>query len=302
MKAILASLTLAFALPSCDSSQAQTESPSGKHKSTAIIQILPSTPVLGDPALRTENFIANEIASLSMGEVIKLAAHLTGLETRGLKMEDIKNSIQVDEIAGTDMARITVHSADARDPKDTVNGIIEAYIQIRRENQSSITERALDALDEQIMAQSDLGQDRRKDMMVLIQQYGIPFFEESASPLGKTELEMFSESRKRLSTMENERDLLQAKIKVLKENKGAQEELALQLKVLDAQIEALGETVDDRQGDTVDLALKQHTYIQAKEAYLQSRDMLRDMKIRREEARVALRMPINPLIIRQKPE
>ena len=54
--------TLLFALPSCDSARADNQS---GETSTAIVQILPSSLVLADPAIRTDNFIANEIASIS---------------------------------------------------------------------------------------------------------------------------------------------------------------------------------------------------------------------------------------------
>lgn len=295
-KALLAAASLTL-LPSCDSASGDKNSPSGDKHSTAIVQILPSTPVMADPALRTDHFIANEIASLSFGVVVKQAA--TGLK---LDPNDVRAALTVEAIPGTDMARITATSDQPGQAKDIVNKIMVTYLDTRRGIERNQSERALEALDNELIAQSDLVQDHRKDLTVLIQQYGIPFFEDVQNPLGETELEMFAASRKRLLDLQIESALLKAKLRAIEENKAEREMLMPQIEILEYQIAALSEIVDDRQGDTVDLSLKQHTYTQAKESYLQARSMLRDMKTRQQEARVALKMPLDAIIVRQQAE
>ncbi len=300
LKSLFAAFTLVLLLPSCDPASEDDHTPSGKHQSTAVIQILPSTPVLADPALRTENFIANEIASLSMGEVLRQAASKNGWKNRNIKVEDVQKSLKAERITGTDMARITVYSDDAALAKETVEGIIEAYIFIRQRTEVDMSERRLAALDHELIAQSDLVQDLRKDLTVLIQQYGIPYFQSAPNPVGQTELELFATSRKQLQKLKIESTLLKGKLRVLEGNQAEREKLVPQIEVLAAQIDALGDIVDDRQDDTVDLSLKQHTYQQAKDTYEQSLGMLQSMKARQQEARIARKMPLTPLIIRQK--
>ena len=52
--------------------------------------------------------------------------------------------------------------------------------------------------------------------------------------------------------------------------------------------------------ETVELSLKQHNYNQAKEDYEQTRDMLREMKIKQQEARLLLKMPKTPVTIHER--
>lgn len=286
-KILLTAVSIALLLPSCDSAPGNKE-PSGSHESTAIIQILPTTPVLSDPGYRTENFIDNEIASLSMGAVITRAIEEKNWKEQGLNLEDIQNSLKVARIPGTDMARITAFSDDKFTAKKIVESIIDAYVSNRKKVEVDLSERSLEALDSELIAQSELVQDHRKDLTVLIQQYGIPYFHNAPNPLGKTELAMFIASRERLLEIEIEAALLEAKDEREK------------LKIIHAEIQALQKITDERQDDTVDLSLKQYTYNKAKEAYEQARSLFHTMKETQQEARVALKMPRTPIIIRQR--
>ncbi|MFT6242912.1 MAG: hypothetical protein ACJAQT_005024 [Akkermansiaceae bacterium] len=252
---------------------------------------------MADPALRTNHFIANEIASLSIGEIVKLTAAELKLDYK-----DVSEALKVEAIPGTDMARITATSDQPGQAKAIVDKVIVIYLNTRKGIEVTQAQRTLDALDGELIAQSDLVQNYRKDLTILIQQYGIPFFEDVQNPLGETELEMFTASRKRLLELQIESALLKAELRALEENKTEGEKLLTQIEILEYQIDALSEIITDRQNDTVDLSLKQHTYTQAKETYLQSRDMLREMKDRQQEAHVALKMPRPSLIVRQQAE
>jgi len=58
----------------------------------------------------------------------------------------------------------------------------------------------------------------------------------------------------------------------------------------------------DELDGTISLSLRQHSYNQALETFTQSRDMLREMKIKQEEVRVLLKMPREPITIHQRAE
>lgn len=298
-KIFLTAVALTLLLPSCDSASGKKE-PSGSHKSTAIIQILPTTVVLTDASLRTENFIDNEIASLSMGVVITKAIEVKNWKERGLQLEDLQNSLKVERIEGTDMARITAFADDKSTAKEIVDSIISAYVSNRNKMEVDLSERSLEALDSEVIAQSDLVQDHRKDLTVLIQQYGIPYFENTPNPLGQTELEVFSDSKKQLHQHEIKLALLKKEQDVLERDKAIREKLLTQIEILSLQINALKGITDENQDNTVDLSLKQYTYNRAKESYVQSKDLLGKMKRRQQEARVALKMPRNPIFVRQR--
>lgn len=120
-KALLFIPIILLALPSCDSGFADKSS---DNTSSAIVQILPTTPALADPALRTDNFIANEIGSLTMGEVLKIASRNGKWEAFGADLSEIKKGITVTRIEGTDMASITATTVGSLSGKKIVDSII----------------------------------------------------------------------------------------------------------------------------------------------------------------------------------
>jgi hypothetical protein len=71
----------------------------------------------------------------------------------------------------------------------------------------------------------------------------IPFFEDTASALGKTKIEMFATSRERLMNLIIKRDLLLAKFYILEDNVDERKMLKPQLAVIAAQVKALSERV-----------------------------------------------------------
>jgi hypothetical protein len=58
----------------------------------------------------------------------------------------------------------------------------------------------------------------------------------------------------------------------------------------------------DELDGTVDLSLRQNSYNQALETFTQSREMLREMKIKQDEARILLKVPFEPITIHQRAE
>ena len=354
-----------------------------KFESTSVVQVHPSmiaiSPIgnsggANPGSMMTRNYMENEFETIIAAETLKMAAEDINLPTRwSMEMDEVitnlKGIVMTTPRRGTDFIEITVRHAKPDDAKEIADAVSEAYMTRRKKSEVDRAERALEALDGELIAQSDLVQDNRKDLTVLIQQYGIPYFDGGHSnPLGATEQDMFRNARQRLADFETQRDQIKIQIKNLVEMsnedliryaagldlpenqvtyyytqhreslemrttliaqglgarhpdiiaveeraKGsleyAQKEavslkavLATKLELVNRQVDRMSEMVDARQDDTVDLSLKQHTYNQAKETYEQSRAMLREMKIKQQEARVLLKMPRDPITLHEKPK
>lgn len=354
-----------------------------KFESTSVVQVHPSmiaiNPIgnsggVNPGAQMTRNYMENEFQTIVAAETLKMAAAKIDLEARwSMEMDEVvsvlKGVVQAVPMRGTDFIKITVRHAKPDDAKEIADSVAEAYMERRKQTEVNRAERALEALDDELIAQSDMVQDHRKDLTVLIQQYGIPYFDgNNSNPLGATEQDMFRSARHKLADFQTQRDQIEIQIKELvgmdnqelveyaagldlPENQvtyyftqhreaiegrrtliaqglganhpdinaieeraeGAMEYarkeaislkavLRTKLELVNRQVERMKEMVDDRQGDTVDLSLKQHTYTQAKETYEQSRAMLREMKIKQQEARVLLKMPRDPITLHEKPK
>jgi hypothetical protein len=290
----------------------EKDSPSGKHQVTAIIQIHPTKPnfyttnesfIANEIATLNENFIANEIASLSLGVNLTAAALIGNWKSQDIDPNNIQKNLVVTRISGTDMASITLHSDDPDQAKNIIEALIESYLVTRKKNEENRAKKALNALDNERRLQSDLVQDYRKELTVLIQQYGIPYFDDggSGNHLGLTEQAMFRSSREELAKLENEGDLLRAKYEALERDKIEQAKLTPQLEVLERQVLKMREMVDARHKDAITLSLKQTNYTQAKEQYEEARKLLLEMKKQHSETEIRLRMARDPITLRQEP-
>ena len=87
----------------------EKDSPSGNHQVTAIIQIHPTE---SNFHTTTENFIANEITSLSLGTNLTAAASKNNWKPKDINLDEVQKNLVVTQIPETDMARITLHSDD----------------------------------------------------------------------------------------------------------------------------------------------------------------------------------------------
>ena len=294
------------------SEESNTRNAYGKHQVTAVIQIHPTKPnfyttnesfIANEIAIINENFIANEIASLSLGTNLTAAALLGNWKSQDINPNNIQKNLVVTRISETDMARITLHSDDPDQAKKIINNIIGSYVNQRKTKEESRARKALKALDNEKREISDLVQDYRKDLTVLIQQYGIPYFDggSAGNRLGLSEQEMFRSSREELAKLENEGDLLRAKYEALERDEVEQAKLTLQLEVFGKQILKMREMVDARKEDAISLSLKQTNYTQAKEQYEQARKILLEMKKEYAEAAIRLRIARYPITVHQKP-
>ena len=263
------------------------DSPSGKHQVTAIIQIHPTKPNFFPT---TEKFIANEIASLSLEANLTAAASRNIWKFKDINWDNVPKNLVVTRISGTDMASITLHSDDPDQAKYIIEALIESYLVTRKKNEEDRAKKALDALDAESTGQEDLVDDYRKDFTVLIQQYGIPYFNGG----------IFQSARAKLADLETELALLRAKNEALERAEVEEAKLISQLEVLEKQVLKMREMVAARQKDAITLSLKQTSYTQAKEQYEQARGILIEMKKERFRLRMA-RYPITPITVHQKP-
>jgi hypothetical protein len=278
------------------------DSPSGKHQVTAVIQIHPTESKFFPT---TEQFIANEIASLSLGTHLTAAALIGNWKSQDIDPNNIQKNLVVTRISGTDMASITLHSDDPDQAKNIIEALIESYlVNQRKTTEEDRAKKALQALGSKRFSQSDLVQDCRKELTVLIQQYGIPYFDggSDGNHLGASEKAMFQSARAKLADLETELALLSAKNEALERDEDEQAKLTLQLEVLEKQVPKMRNIVDARKKHAISLSLKQTNYTQAKEYYEQARRVLREMKKKHTEAEILLKMPRDPITVRQLPK
>ncbi|MDA7496443.1 hypothetical protein N8491_01450 [Akkermansiaceae bacterium] len=279
----------------------EKDSPSGKHQVTAVIQIHPTE---SNFCTITENFIANEIVSLSLGTNLTAAASKNNWKPKDINLDEVQKNLVVTQIPETDMARITLHSDDPDQAIKIINDIISSYIHQRKTTEEDRAKKALKALDNERRELSDLVQDYRKDLTVLIQQYGIPYFDggSAGNRLGLSEQAMFQSARAKLADLETELALISAKNEAWQRDGVEQAKLISQLQVLEKQVPKMRQMVDNRKEDAITLSLKQTNYTQAKEQYEQARGMLREMKKEYTETKILLKTPRVLITVRQLPK
>ncbi|MGC6457347.1 MAG: GumC family protein [Akkermansiaceae bacterium] len=354
-----------------------------KYESTSVVQVHPPmiaiNPIgngLGSNpgSIMTRSYMENEFETIVAPETLKKAAEDIELETRwGKDMQEVveilTKIVGASPRRGTDFIEISVRHATPADAKAIADAVSNAYMTRRRSAEVNRAQKALKALDDELVAQSDLVQDNRKELTVLIQQYGIPYFEDDYSnPLGRTESKMLEIARQQLDNFKVQSDQIEISIKKLvdlsnddlihfaagldlpenqvtyyytqyrdvknkrlasmalglgrkhpdimamdEQSKSLMEDahkevialkanLQTKLELINRQVERMNKTVQEKTDGTIALSLKQSSYNQAKEAYEQSRAMLREMKIRQQEARVLLKMPRDPITLHEMPK
>ncbi|MDB4809394.1 polysaccharide biosynthesis tyrosine autokinase [bacterium] len=201
-----------------------------KYESTSVVQVHPSTIAIAPfgpdggvnlGAQMTAQYMQNEFETIIAPETLVLAARKAKLETLwAMSMDEViinlKNMVETVPRRGTDFIEIKVRHSKASDAKAVAVAVAEAYIERRKSTEEERALKALDALDNELIAQSDLVQDHRKELTVLIQQYGIPYVEGGRSNLmGMSEQSMFQSARQKLANFETQADQIEIQIKKL---------------------------------------------------------------------------------------
>ncbi len=190
-----------------------------KFKSEAVVEVHPPTSVnpfsgaatINPGALPTRNHLENEFEKITAPETLKMAAENANLAERW----DANIDNVVDTLSGivsttprrqTDFIEIEVLHSKANEAREIAEKVAEAYIARREAIEVERAEKQLAALDSELIAQSDLVQDARRELTVLIQQYGIPYFESQANPFGAAESIRLQAANKKLDDYEDRRN------------------------------------------------------------------------------------------------
>ncbi|MDA7622121.1 polysaccharide biosynthesis tyrosine autokinase, partial [bacterium] len=100
--------------------------------------------------------------------------------------------------------------------KEIAEAVSQAYIERRNSTEERRAKEALEALNQELQDQGDLVQDYRKALTVLIQQYGIPYFDgRSSGQVGQAEEQMYRRAQEKLDGLEQSRDQIQIQIRRL---------------------------------------------------------------------------------------
>ncbi|YCM43195.1 hypothetical protein V2O64_17955 [Verrucomicrobiaceae bacterium 227] len=205
---------LSLLTPSCDSSRSASaqeikEKPNAKHHSTATLEFHYTRPY--DPDFVQEqsaNFLNNQIAIISASSVIKQAADESSIDPKV-----IQEALWIEPIENTDLIHLTAYHDDEASAKAIAEAVIKAYVSHRNTLEHERANNALQALDIELINQGDLVQDQRKTLTILIQQYGIPYFDgRNSNPVGATEEEMYRLAQKKLDDYETQRAQLEIQI------------------------------------------------------------------------------------------
>lgn len=166
----------------------------------------------------TRNYIENEFETITAPQTVSEAAKSLDLTTRWDMNEDevlqvLSSIVRASPKRGTDFIEISVRHANAEDAKDICQQITNAYITRRNRTEMQRAESALEALDTELQNHGDVVNDKQKALTVLIQQYGIPYFDgRSSSPVGQTEERMYQDAQQRLEQLKQDRDRLKIQI------------------------------------------------------------------------------------------
>ena len=209
-----------------------------KYESSSVVQVHPSmlaiTPTRGGSqthsgTLMTRHYMENEFETITAAQTLMEAADALDLPSRwdmelNESVETLSEIVMANPIRGTDFIEITVRHANAEDAKDISKAITSAYIARRNRTELERAKKSLEALDTELQRHGDVVNDKQKALTVLIQQYGIPYFDgRTRSPVGATEERMYLNSQARLDQLEQDRDRL--KIQIDKLVKTSAEEL-----------------------------------------------------------------------------
>jgi capsular exopolysaccharide synthesis family protein len=201
-----------------------------KFQSSTVVQVHPSMLTISPTrssskvhsgTIYTRRYMENEFEAIIAPQTLTEAAESLGLTTRWeMEIDEVvkilKNIVNAQPKRGTDYIEISVRHANAEDARDISRSISDAYISRRNRTEKTRAEKALRTLDEELQSHGDVVNEKRTALTVLIQQYGIPYFDgRSGSPVGQTEEQMLRKANDKLDTLAQNRDQLEIQIKKL---------------------------------------------------------------------------------------
>ena len=199
-----------------------------KYESVAVIQVHPSVLALPSPAgssdagtLMTRNYMESEFETILSPQTLTAAIKAIELDTRWNLSEEetlkaLKTMLSSHPRRGTDFIEIKTRSHNEDDAHDIADAVADSYIARRAASQQQRAQAALEALDTELQNQED----KVKALFVLVQQYGIPYFDEqNRNPVGRTEEKMHQDAQKRLVQLKQDRDRLKIQLNKILEAK-----------------------------------------------------------------------------------
>ena len=337
-------------------------------RATAVVEIHPAAQIPARPATFSREGPSGLFNFILAPETLRMALEQLQRETvenpiiTASDIESLAKNLQAEPRRGTDFIEITVKDESRENAVRLANAVARAFIERFNQAHSERNQRILEALDEEVLGQEDLIQENRKELIVLIQQYGFGH----SSPFETTESEMLENARKKLEAFKNARDETKIQIKHLYALKGSdlvlyatgldlpenhvtyyhsqykearaekrtlsgeglnpdddklvaieqqinqleefmQDEitslktnLQTKLELIDRQIERMDGIFENRDSPNPGHASPKTSYHRAKEAYEQSRAMLREMKIKQQEARALLKNPCDLVTLQEE--
>jgi uncharacterized coiled-coil protein SlyX len=311
-----------------------------QHKATTVVQIHPS-PFLPIPLtestvkpLKEAGYLKSEHEAIVATETLKIAAiKLYSGKKVDLKtaISELKKRISTKGRHGTDFIEITANAESRKEAAAISTAVANAFIKRRTTAEKKRADKAIKALDAELIAQSELMTKNREALTKLIQKFGIPYFDgpeklaeletaqdqlEIAKPHQKASILASIKLPKNpvtqpyalyLGTLQKFDHLSQTKPKRNRELVATRKELdkaRTELQKVSEKFTIVFQNelkkIGSKEIDLVEQSLRQHNYNQAKEEYEQSRAMLREMKIKQQEARVLLKMPRKPVTIHER--
>ena len=207
-------------------------------RATAILQVHPSTIMSSTSGMMMQGYMESEFETITSPETLANAAetlNLTSEETASLR-----EKVTTEPMRGTDFIKITVKHEDADRAIKIANAVAEAYVQRRAKTEESRAARALEVLDNELVAQDELVQKYLQEFRTAAETNSVKV---SSSSFGPTTFELQTEEP----------------------------------------------------NDPVEVSLRMSRVTQAKENYEQAGALLHEMKIKQQEARVLLKMPLEPV-------
>lgn len=166
-----------------------------KYESTSVVQVHPALIAI-KPVELNRNYMAKERERVVSSEVLRDALVLLRPEEAKdqpileKEVAELRKKVSTKPRRGTDFIEITAVAETRNEAIKLSDAVSQAFIEKRKKEAITRAQAALKALDDELVAQSELVQESRKELTDLIQKHGIPYFEEGGNPLGVTEQKM----------------------------------------------------------------------------------------------------------------
>jgi len=162
-------------------------------RATAIIQVHPSlisTSQHSQSGIISRKYMESEFETPLSQETLTQAAIALGIseDKREEALLSMKKNVTASPLRGADFIKITAKDEDQKQAARVANAIAEAYMQRRLESEISRAKGALEALDNELIAQKELVSSSRQELQNLLKKIGYNFPAEDLSFPKVTEL------------------------------------------------------------------------------------------------------------------